>query len=505
MSFNSTNIHNATEIGTENFSFSRQQQQQQQQQQKQRQQQQQRQQRQQPIIVNSRNTNKKRRSASGGRSTWSVREDVFLLATVLYFRGYLKDEEVYKPRSKFWQVISDGIFKKYNTNRNKRQCKDRFNLLLWKKLVSKSLNFPDSDCNTYAYASVDNICYNDDSINIEFELNSLEDISHLTYEMCHNKINLLLECCYQIFSFDKSNNIVLKSAYDNTVATATTINDTPSSNNNAILSAPIITASPPGKHRSSFISQASRLNKNKNCSAMGNFDFVNESTATAVNNSKNNLIDDQTARSPYAVPTNPDYFAGNSEANTNYNNTMPFTASSLLDACNGSNSYSSKSNNLELNSLLDSITILKNKIEELSLIINRHDQQIHNISFMLDEKINNRETICGSTADRSNITKNDDTNKKNASKTLLNWRFNMAGATHFNKASNEIVIGNNNDGLSDGYHNNVDSKSINDDNLTNINYNYLNLPMYEPPKHSTYLSIFDPAFSREHLYTSSSN
>ncbi|SCW01043.1 LAFE_0D03818g1_1 [Lachancea fermentati] len=71
------------------------------------------------------------------RNFWSLQEDELLLHTVINERRLLLQTRKSKPRSRFWRHISSILHVQHCIGRNKRQCRDRFNLLFWKALRNK--------------------------------------------------------------------------------------------------------------------------------------------------------------------------------------------------------------------------------------------------------------------------------------------------------------------------------------------------------------------------------
>lgn len=76
------------------------------------------------------------------RNFWSVHEDSFLLSVVIDNRDLLLIPSKSRPRSRFWHHISDELRQLHGFERNKRQCRDRFNLLYWKAVRNKK---PETD------------------------------------------------------------------------------------------------------------------------------------------------------------------------------------------------------------------------------------------------------------------------------------------------------------------------------------------------------------------------
>ncbi|SCU79063.1 LAME_0A07052g1_1 [Lachancea meyersii CBS 8951] len=67
------------------------------------------------------------------RNFWSVHEDTILVSTVIDNTAILKSSDnSSRPRGRFWLHISFELKTRHGLNRNKRQCRDRFNLLFWK-------------------------------------------------------------------------------------------------------------------------------------------------------------------------------------------------------------------------------------------------------------------------------------------------------------------------------------------------------------------------------------
>ncbi|AGO11459.1 AaceriACR214Cp [[Ashbya] aceris (nom. inval.)] len=64
------------------------------------------------------------------RTTWKPHEDISLLRILLNSKQQLSDPQfISSPRRKFWQWISDQLYRESHISRNTRQCRDRFNLL----------------------------------------------------------------------------------------------------------------------------------------------------------------------------------------------------------------------------------------------------------------------------------------------------------------------------------------------------------------------------------------
>ncbi|SCU87637.1 LAMI_0D06876g1_1 [Lachancea mirantina] len=68
------------------------------------------------------------------RQVWAADEDETLLRTMLENKAFLVEDRHSRSRSRFWRRISEGLYSNHNIARNKRQCRDRFNLLYWKGL-----------------------------------------------------------------------------------------------------------------------------------------------------------------------------------------------------------------------------------------------------------------------------------------------------------------------------------------------------------------------------------
>ncbi|CAR25389.1 KLTH0G18414p [Lachancea thermotolerans CBS 6340] len=66
------------------------------------------------------------------RNFWSVHEDTVLVATIIDNTAFLRGPANTRPRSRFWLHISFELKVRHGLSRNKRQCRDRFNLLFWK-------------------------------------------------------------------------------------------------------------------------------------------------------------------------------------------------------------------------------------------------------------------------------------------------------------------------------------------------------------------------------------
>lgn len=108
------------------------------------------------------------------RNSWNIKEDESLLQVVIQKRSLLLNRKKSKPRSKFWHQISIFLKHDYNVDRNKRQCRERFNLLFWK--------------------AVRNNC-------------TKENILH---SMSSEELDGLLLECTDVFFIDEDNNIMLK-------------------------------------------------------------------------------------------------------------------------------------------------------------------------------------------------------------------------------------------------------------------------------------------------------
>ncbi|SCV00661.1 LANO_0F07976g1_1 [Lachancea nothofagi CBS 11611] len=66
------------------------------------------------------------------RNFWSSNSDRALLETMLRHQNLLRSARKCRPRSRYWLCISESLTSDYNMHRNKRQCRDRFNLIYWK-------------------------------------------------------------------------------------------------------------------------------------------------------------------------------------------------------------------------------------------------------------------------------------------------------------------------------------------------------------------------------------
>ena len=76
------------------------------------------------------------------RNFWSVEGDCALLQTMLQNEHLLSIARKSRPRSRYWQTISDALSSHYNMHRNKRQCRDRFNLIYWKAVRDSKQDAP---------------------------------------------------------------------------------------------------------------------------------------------------------------------------------------------------------------------------------------------------------------------------------------------------------------------------------------------------------------------------
>ncbi|CUS22950.1 LAQU0S07e03906g1_1 [Lachancea quebecensis] len=66
------------------------------------------------------------------RNFWSVDGDRALLRAMLHHEHLLAVARKSRPRSRYWQTISEALATQFGMHRNKRQCRDRFNLIYWK-------------------------------------------------------------------------------------------------------------------------------------------------------------------------------------------------------------------------------------------------------------------------------------------------------------------------------------------------------------------------------------
>ncbi|KAM3162657.1 hypothetical protein ACU8KH_02912 [Lachancea thermotolerans] len=66
------------------------------------------------------------------RNFWSVDGDRALLRAMLHHEHLLAVARKSRPRSRYWQTISETLAARFGMHRNKRQCRDRFNLIYWK-------------------------------------------------------------------------------------------------------------------------------------------------------------------------------------------------------------------------------------------------------------------------------------------------------------------------------------------------------------------------------------
>ncbi|CEP64928.1 uncharacterized protein LALA0_S15e00562g [Lachancea lanzarotensis] len=73
------------------------------------------------------------------RNFWSVHEDTALVSTVIDNTAILKgSDNSNRPRGRFWLHISFELKNRHGLTRNKRQCRDRFNLLFWKAVRDRN-------------------------------------------------------------------------------------------------------------------------------------------------------------------------------------------------------------------------------------------------------------------------------------------------------------------------------------------------------------------------------
>ncbi|SCU92661.1 LAME_0F00936g1_1 [Lachancea meyersii CBS 8951] len=86
-----------------------------------------------PSILHTCQNDKSRKPvARSGRSVWCEKNDLALLKTMLCHQDLLLSAYRRRPRSRYWACISENLASEYGMHRNKRQCRDRFNLIYWK-------------------------------------------------------------------------------------------------------------------------------------------------------------------------------------------------------------------------------------------------------------------------------------------------------------------------------------------------------------------------------------
>ncbi|SCU77343.1 LAFA_0A01244g1_1 [Lachancea sp. 'fantastica'] len=100
------------------------------------------------------------------RNFWSVHEDTALVSTVIDNTAILKgSDNSNRPRGRFWLHISFELKNKHGITRNKRQCRDRFNLLFWKAVRDRNTSRGElkrldallSQCLTLLYIDKNNV------------------------------------------------------------------------------------------------------------------------------------------------------------------------------------------------------------------------------------------------------------------------------------------------------------------------------------------------------------
>ncbi|CUS22733.1 LAQU0S06e04808g1_1 [Lachancea quebecensis] len=99
------------------------------------------------------------------RNFWSVHEDTVLVATIIDNTAFLRGPANTRPRSRFWLHISFELKVRHGLSRNKRQCRDRFNLLFWKAVRDHRSNRKDlkkldrllAQCLTILYIDKNNV------------------------------------------------------------------------------------------------------------------------------------------------------------------------------------------------------------------------------------------------------------------------------------------------------------------------------------------------------------
>lgn len=99
------------------------------------------------------------------RNFWSVDGDRALLRAMLHHEHLLAVARKSRPRSRYWQTISETLAARFGMHRNKRQCRDRFNLLFWKAVRDHRSNRKDlkkldrllAQCLTILYIDKNNV------------------------------------------------------------------------------------------------------------------------------------------------------------------------------------------------------------------------------------------------------------------------------------------------------------------------------------------------------------
>ncbi|CEP60507.1 uncharacterized protein LALA0_S01e12508g [Lachancea lanzarotensis] len=76
------------------------------------------------------------------RNVWCEKSDMALLKTMLATQELLHNVFKRRPRSRYWACISESLATKNHMHRNKRQCRDRFNLIYWKAVRDKNQDKP---------------------------------------------------------------------------------------------------------------------------------------------------------------------------------------------------------------------------------------------------------------------------------------------------------------------------------------------------------------------------
>ncbi|SCU90843.1 LANO_0D10066g1_1 [Lachancea nothofagi CBS 11611] len=104
-------------------------------------------------------------SCRRARNFWSVHEDTVLVSIIIDNTTFLRGPANTRPRSRFWLHISFELKVRHGLSRNKRQCRDRFNLLFWKAVRDHRSNRKDlkkldsllAQCLTLLYIDKNNV------------------------------------------------------------------------------------------------------------------------------------------------------------------------------------------------------------------------------------------------------------------------------------------------------------------------------------------------------------
>ncbi|KAH3903070.1 uncharacterized protein SCDLUD_000681 [Saccharomycodes ludwigii] len=125
------------------------------------------------------------------RGMWSLKEDYFLMKTLLDYSNLLNKFKSARYKGKFWRHISYKLACHYNVFRNKRQCRDRFNLIFSKYIK----------------------CYSHNGFNNNVTKNnngSDNGGNDATISKGGVELQELFEECHKIFCLDEYNNLSLK-------------------------------------------------------------------------------------------------------------------------------------------------------------------------------------------------------------------------------------------------------------------------------------------------------